>query len=185
MASLTFNYGFQVWDYWFASPERVQLVLLQKIRDSRFLQKVKFWHRGELITKNIHKLWPSGPAPPGPSEPFKMLLRKLDSRRGGDSGRFLTEWDFDLEPLLLCLFARQPDDIQMEVLDALDVALSKRVFAKMRTAERLAWFERKLRAISAEPEPEPEEHEQPDFPTVAPLEDTRCVSFYIFVVVFI
>lgn len=89
-------------------------------------------------------------------------------RREKDSGLYLREDDFDLDPLLLCKVARETEAVQMELLGVVSRAGSTGLFAGMRKEARLAWFARKLKAATSEAV----EAEQPDA-IVSLLHDER------------
>lgn len=129
----------QAWTYWNSAPEHVKLGVLGKLQTGSKLARTELFDRGKFFCEYIQQLWPEGGPLPVPSGAYKELMHLLASEKK-DVSRVLTKWDFTWEPLVLCEFQRQPEEVQWQTVYAVQKATANGSLSSMQKAERVAWF---------------------------------------------
>lgn len=122
--------------------------VLRKLRSSHIFKDANLYDRGKFFCKCIHKLWPEGGTPPGPSKAYSELMHVLAPEKK-DVRCTLTTRDFSFEPLVLCDFETRPEEIQWQLVWAVEAANTSGEFLGMQKAQRVAWFVGQLCLITS------------------------------------
>lgn len=139
----------QAWAYWRSAPEHVKLGVLQKLQTSSCMEGTDLYDRGKLFCNSIHKLWPEGGPRPKISWAYKELMQMLNPEKKAVNC-VLWKRDFLWDQLAICDFENQPEEVQWEVVGAVQKAIATKEFIGMQSAERVEWFVRKLKLAAAE-----------------------------------